>query len=34
MKQRKQAKTDKKHFFIGIGFLILIIAALTFLSLR
>ncbi|MCG9967177.1 hypothetical protein L9W92_03795 [Pelotomaculum terephthalicicum JT] len=34
MKQRMQAKRDKRNFFIGIGVLIMIVAALTYLSLR
>lgn len=34
LKQREQAKKDKKNFFIGVGILLMIIAVLTFLRLR
>lgn len=34
LKQREQAEKDRKRFFAGVGILLIIIAALTFLRLR
>ncbi|OPY56311.1 MAG: hypothetical protein A4E55_02138 [Pelotomaculum sp. PtaU1.Bin035] len=34
LRQREEAKTDKRHFYIGAGILLVIVAGLTFLIIK